>query len=65
MADRFYSVTTFGDDHIADVVEAATTQASVVELRVTYDGANNSRLATLRAMEAIAAAITKDTWPPA
>jgi hypothetical protein len=66
VADRFYSVTQFGNEQFSAVVENAATQAgNPVEVRVTYDAVNNSRLRTIRALEAITAAITKDTWPPA
>lgn len=66
MADRYYSVTAFGKDNPADVVENAASQAgNPVEVRVTYDATNNSKLRTLRALTAIMAAMTKDTWPPA
>jgi len=65
MADRFYSVTQFGNDTFSAVVENAATQAgNPVEVRVTYDAANNSKIRTLRALEVISAALTKETWPP-
>jgi len=65
MADRFFSVTQFGNDQFSAVVENAASQAgNPVEVRVTYDAANNSKIRTVRALEAIIAAITKDTWPP-
>jgi hypothetical protein len=65
MADRFYSITKFGNDSFSSVVENAATQAgNPVEVRITYDAANNSKARVLRGLEASAAAITKDTWPP-
>ena len=65
MANRFYSVATFGNDSISGVVESAATQAAnVVELRVIYDGANASKQATVRAIRTLLFAVTKDTWPP-
>jgi len=65
MADRFYSVE-FGAKAKTSVTEsAATTAGSDVELRITYDATNNSKAATLLAIEAITAAIVEETWPPA
>lgn len=65
MADRFYSVTQFTNNSFSAVAETATTTAgNPVEVRVTYDAANNSRHNTIIALLAILAAITKDTWPP-
>jgi hypothetical protein len=65
MADRFYSVTQFGNDQFSAVVENAATQAgNPVEVRITYDATNNSKIRTLRALAAIEAAIIKETWPP-
>jgi hypothetical protein len=58
-------VTIFGADSMSAVVENAAAQAgNPVEVRVTYDATNHSKQRTLRALEVIAAAITKDTWPP-
>lgn len=65
MADRFYSVTVFGNDKITEVVENAASQAgNVVEVRVTYDAANNSKFQLQQALDTILAAILKETWPP-
>lgn len=64
MADRFYSVK-FGAKAKTSVTEAAsTTAADDVEVRITYTATNNSKAATLLALEAITAAIVEDTWPP-
>ena len=65
MADRFYSTTLFGNETMSAVVEAASTQAgNPIEVRVTYDAANNSKSRTIRGLEVIMAAMIKDTWPP-
>jgi hypothetical protein len=65
MAERYFSVTQFGNDSFSAVVENAASQAgNPVEIRITYDAANNSRERTLRAIKAISAFLTKDTWPP-
>jgi hypothetical protein len=66
LADRFYSVVLFGSDNPALVVENAASQAgNVVEVRITYDAANNSKLRTIRAIETLAAFLaSKETWPP-
>lgn len=65
MADRFYSVTAFGADTMSAVVENAATQAgNPVEVRVTYDATNANKARVVRALEAILAAIVKDTFPP-
>jgi len=64
MANRFYSVK-FGAKVKGSVTESATTTAGDdVELRITYDAANNSKLAVLAALEIIEAAIKEETWPP-
>jgi hypothetical protein len=65
MADRYYTLTTFGDDKFSDVVEgAAATGANPIDVRFTYDAANNSKLRALRMLESITAYIVKDAWPP-
>lgn len=64
MADRFFYCE-FGSDKVG-VTEAGTDSASAdVSLRVTYDATNNSKQATLRALEQIRARIVEDNWPPA
>lgn len=64
MANRFYSCE-FGADKVAVVETATTTAAADVEVRVTYDATNNSKLGLLLALENIRAKILADTWPPA
>lgn len=65
MADRFYQAE-FGATMKTEVTEAGTTDANAdVELRVTYDATNASKLAALSAVEAIKQAILEDTFPPA
>lgn len=65
MADRFYSCE-FGVQTPVNVAEAGTTTASAdVELRITYDATNNSKLAALLAIEAIRDRVLSETWPPA
>lgn len=64
MATRFYGCA-FGGDRAADVTEAGSTTSLDVEVAVVYDGTNSSKLATLKAIEAIRQAIVQDTWPPA
>lgn len=64
MADRFYQANV-GAGMPPSVTEAgATNPAATFEFRVTYDATQNSKLMTLRALEAIAQAVTTDTWPP-
>lgn len=65
MADRYYSANV-GADLAQDVTEgAAATPAAHFDLRITYDAAQNSKEAALKALGAIAMYITQDTWPPA
>jgi hypothetical protein len=65
MADRFWGCE-FGAGVKGQVTETGTTTAARdVELRVTYDAAQNSKHAVLQALEAIRIAITEDNWPPA
>jgi hypothetical protein len=64
MADRHYSCE-FGADKVAVSETAGSTAAADVEVRVTYDATNNSKQATLKALEHIKARIVQDTWPPA
>jgi hypothetical protein len=64
MTNRFYGIK-FGQTK-ADVVEAAVTDATKdVEIRVTYDAANNGKQAMLNALEYLEQRIIEDTWPPA
>lgn len=63
MADRFYGVE-FGGDKVA-VTQGGTTTASLdVEVRVTYDATNNSKQATIEALDHIKARIIEGNWPP-
>lgn len=64
MATRYYGVA-FGGDIVTDVTEAGSTTSQSVELAVVYDATNNSKLATLKAIEAIRQYILRDSWPPA
>ena len=65
MADRFYYLE-FGGDAVDDVTEAGTDSAGAdVSLRVTYDATNNSKMATLKALDAIRQYLLRDDWPPA
>jgi hypothetical protein len=63
MADRFYGCE-FGDDKTKVLEGATSTAAKDVEVRITYDATNNSKHATLRALEMIRQRIVEDTWPP-
>lgn len=68
MTDRFYGCEfgTNGPGNVPSVTEGSSSTASLdVEVRVTYDATNNSKQATLDALDAIRAAIIQDTWPPA
>ncbi len=64
MADKFYGVE-FGGDKVAVVKGNTSTATLDVEVRITYDATNNSKMAVLKAIEALEARITEDTWPPA
>jgi hypothetical protein len=65
MADRFYTQPAFGDDRISSVVEgAAATPGNPIDVRVTYDATNASKLRTIRFLENIIEYITRDAWPP-
>lgn len=65
MAERFYSGE-FGASMKTDITETATTTAAAdVELRIIYDATNNSKLAALKAIDAIRQKVFEDTWPPA
>ena len=64
MTDRFYGCE-FGDDKVAVLEGAASTAAKDVEVRITYDAANNGKQAALNALDVIRQRIVEDTWPPA
>lgn len=63
MADRFFSCE-FGADKVAVAETGTSTAAADVEVRITYDATNNSKLAALAALEQIKARIVQDPWPP-
>ena len=64
MTDRFYSAP-FDAPVIGKVTQGSSTAGgSVVELRITYDAAGNSRMGVLKALKAIEHAVTHGTWPP-
>lgn len=63
MADRFYSVN-FGQDKVQVAETGTSTAAAHVEIRVTYDAANNSKQALLKAIDLLESRIVEDTWPP-
>ena len=64
MANRYYSVY-FGQDKVSVAETGSTTAAADVEVRVTYTADNNSKQATMLALELLAQRIAEDTWPPA
>jgi hypothetical protein len=64
MASHHYGVN-FGGDQAVDVTEAGAGTGLNLNLEIVYDATNNSKLAALKAIEAIRQAITQDTWPPA
>ncbi len=64
MADRYYGAE-FGDTKVAVLEGGSSTAAKDVEVRITYDAANNSKSAALRALEVIRQRIIEDAWPPA
>ena len=64
MADRYYSANV-GADLAQDVAEgAAATPAAHFDVRVTYDAAQNSKEATVKALGAVIQYILMDNWPP-
>lgn len=63
MADRFYSVN-FGQDKTQVAETGTSTAAAHVEVRITYDATNNSKGATMRALELLAQRVLEDNWPP-
>lgn len=64
MATRYYGAS-FGATMKTEVTEAAATTSKDVEVSVIYTNANNSKVATLNALDAIRQAIIEDTFPPA
>ena len=65
MADRFFYAE-FGAHSKENVTEAGSDSAGAdVSLRVTYDATANSKMATLKAVEAILQYLRADNWPPA
>lgn len=64
MANRYYSVN-FGQDKVLVAETGTTTAGADVEVRVTYDAANNSKQAMMVALELLEQRIQEDTWPPA
>ncbi len=66
MADRYWSVATFGADKLSSIVESGSAQAgNPIELRVTYDATNNSKQRVYRALQLFMDTIARETWPPA
>jgi hypothetical protein len=63
MADRYYYCVK-GADLAVDVSEATTSQASTVELRVTYTSFADKQ-DVLKAIDAIKARIIQGGWAPA
>lgn len=64
MANRFYSLN-FGQKK-TDVAETgSTTAGAAVELRITYDAANNNKVAVIAALEYIKQRLVEESWPPA
>lgn len=64
MADRFWYCE-FGADKVAVTYASSGNASADVQLRVTYDATNNSKQATLNALDQIRARIVESTWPPA
>lgn len=63
MADRYYYCVK-GADLAVDVSEHTASQASTVELRVTYTSFAEMQ-DVLKAVDAIKARLVQGTWPPA
>lgn len=64
MANRFYSVQ-IGGGMKTDVTETTSTTASApFELRVSYDATGGSKVAVLKALEALRQRLTEGKWPP-
>ena len=43
----------------------STTAGAAVELRITYDAANNNKVAVIAALEYIKQRLVEESWPPA
>ena len=64
MTDRYYTAVV-GADTATDVTEgAAATPANFIDVRVTYDATGATKLEVLKALDAIKAYVTQDTFPP-
>jgi len=64
MADRCYSLNS--GQKKTDVAETgSTTAGAAVELRITYDAANNNKSAAIAALEYIKQRLVEESWPPA
>lgn len=64
MATRYYQAG-LGAETKEEVVEAGSSSLVCVEVQVVYDLTGNSKLATLKAIEAVKQYIIADNWPPA
>lgn len=68
MADRYFRVDLFGadGDSAQNVIEdSVATPGAVVDVRITYDAANNSKMDAINAVNAVLMYLTQDSWPPA
>lgn len=64
MADRFYTGV-LGSNMPSGVTEgAAATPGNAFDFRVTYDATGVTKLDAIKFLEATAALIQGDTWPP-
>lgn len=64
MAERYYSANV-GAGMPGSVTEGGSaTPGATYDFRVTYDATGNSKVQTIRALEAILQAIAVETWPP-
>lgn len=64
MANRFYAVE-LGGDLPQNVTEGAAANAtSLVDVRITYDAAGANKLEVVKALNAVAAYILEDSFPP-
>lgn len=64
MATKYYGVTPGGDME-TEVTKAGSTTSAAIELVVNDAATNISKLAVLKALDAMKQVIIKDTWPPA
>ena len=62
MADYFFAASV-GAGLASDVVRAASTESTTIELRVTYTSVPN-KIDVLKAIEAIEYNIQQGIWPP-